>query len=537
MPPVPSADKLLTHAKLATKNGDWLAAQGHYKSVLDRFPKNKRARQGLDALRPKAVPALLKSAQTAQTNGDWAQAETLLTAAASLAPTLPEIALALGACCLEMGRAHGALRAVEPVLRTTPDHPGALNIKGSALREMGRGHEAEVSLRAALGNRDSDARTLNNLGILARAQGDRTAAAGHYRQAIAQTPNDPALHRNLAHATTYSGTSDNLTHLEQMQKLVGDMRPSDPAAAPLHFALFKALDDLGHTDAAFGHLEAGNRLIKTAQGYDFKTDAVPHALTKVLFGAGLPAAKQTSGITPIFVTGLPRSGTTLTERILSQAEGVQACGELTVVQVAVGRLLREVMARDHKALTSADIEALRRVLLDALAEYSDGSPFLVDKMPLNFRWISFICAALPEAKIVHIDRDPMAVAWSLYRHSFAGAGNGFVYDVADIARFMVLHRDCLAHWRGHYPDRIHGLNYADLVTDPETTTRALAAGVDLPWSTDWLSPEKATSHVLTASAEQARQPIYTNSDQGWTRYEAHLAPLHTALRAAGVIEG
>lgn len=537
MPPVQSTEKTLGRARQAARAKDWTTACSLYQSVLDRFPANKKARQGLADLRA-AVPELLKAAQAAQQGGEWATAEGRLTAAATLAPELPEVGLALAACRLETGRAPAALRAAEAVLTAAPGHAGALNARGRSLREMGRGEEAEASFQAALGHPETEAQTLNNLGILARARGDRAAAAGYYRRALELTPGDAALHRNLAHAVTYSEADPaTVAHLAQMRERLAALGAETPEAAPLHFALFKALDDLDRREEAFGHLALGNRLSKAALGYEFKSDAVPYALSKVLLKAPLaaPDGAGETGLRPIFVTGLPRTGTTLTERILAQAGGVQPAGELTVVQVATGRLLREIMGREVKALTPADLAALGAEIRAGLAEYSDGSPVLVDKMPLNFRWIGYICAALPEARIVHLNRDPMAVAWSVYRHSFGGAGNGFAYDPADIARFMVMHRDLMAHWRAVCPGRIFDLDYADLVSAPEPTTRALAEFAGLEWSPDWLAPERGRGQVLTASADQVRRPIYRGSDDGWRRYEAQLAPLREALSAAGLI--
>lgn len=127
------------------------------------------------------------------------------------------------------------------------------------------------------------------------------------------------------------------------------------------------------------------------------------------------------------------------------------------------------------------------------------------------------------------------LAWSIYRQGFAGGGNGFAYDPANIARFMVLHRDLMAHWRRIYPDRVFDLNYGDLVEDTGRTTRALAEAVGLPWSEAWLTPERGTSQVLTASAEQAHRPIYHGSDTGWHRYDAQIGPLKAALTSAGVL--
>ena len=527
-----SLDKTLSRGRKAAKAGDWLAAFEAYQNVLDRFAGNKKAIKGMQELKP-AVPDLLQQAQAAQKAADWTQAERLLNAAFGLAPETPQIGIALAATQLEISRAPGARTTALKVLKHAPGNPEALNFKGRAERTMGLSDAAEASFKAALGHPETDAQTLNNLGVLARAQGALDQARAYYEQALALAPDNVIIHRNLAQLTSY--TADH-PHLMAMRALAEQASANDTAKAPLHFALFHALDKIGAYDEAFAHLETANALARKAAPYDFQTDAIPTALGKALIKGPIEGVKDTpADRTPIFVTGLPRSGTTLVERILSRAQGTQACGELSVVQTAVSQLLRDVMARDDKPLKPADIAQLRDALRQGLAEYSDGSPIMIDKMPLNFEWIGFICAALPEAKVIHIARDPMAVAWSLYRMSFEGAGNGFVYAPGDIARYMVLHRDIMAHWRSCFPDRICDISYEDLIAEPENTTKAIAGATELAWSADWLSPEKAKSQVLTASAEQVRQPIYQDSNAQWKRYEAALVPLRQALVSTGIL--
>ncbi len=532
MPPEKSIGQILSHAKKSAKERNWETAISHYQSVLARFPGNKRARQELNALKPNALPDLLKDAQASQNSGAWADAEHDLSIAAALAPDMPEIGLSLALCQLEMGKAAAALQAADQVLARRPGHPDALNAKGGALREMSRGAEAEACFLAALKTRASDPQTLNNLGILARAQGNIPLAVDYHRKAIALRPADKTLHHNLALSTSYSATEP---HLEEMRALYAKSDQSDPATAPLCFALFKALDELDEREEAFSVLKKGNALTRKKLGYDFQKDAVPYALSKVLFKSPPEPVEEDTGLRPLLVTGLPRSGTTLVERILARAEGTQPCGELTVVQIAVGQLLRNLMQRTHKELTPEDIASLRTEVLNGYGDYSDGSPFLIDKMPLNFRWIGYVLAAVPEAKVLHVSRDPMAVAWSLYRYSLAGNGNAFIYDPSDIARFMALHRDLMTFWDEQFPGRIINLDYAQLVSDPEGVTKDLAQKSGLVWTKDWLTPERASNQVLTASSEQVRKPIYRGSDDGWRRYEAQLSDLSQALSSAGIL--
>jgi tetratricopeptide (TPR) repeat protein len=522
----------LARARKAAKDAEWATAHACYQSVLERFPGNKRAKQGMDALRPVALPALLKLTQAAQSSRKWAAAEQHLTVAVALAPEMLYLGLALAECQMQMRRAPAALITLDDILERAPGNPEALNQKGRALRWMGRGDDAQACFQSALGHATTDAQTLRNLGILARGQGNNSAATEYYRRAIALQPKNIELHRNLAQVITYTKGDP---HLDEMRALLASSDQTDTATAPLYFALFKALDDLNQPAEAFAFLEKGNQLTKAALGYDFQKNAMTAALSKTLFQKPVDKAEETGGLRPIFVTGLPRSGTTLVERILARASGVQPCGELSVAQTATVRLLRTLTARPHKALTRDDIEGLRAELLQGFAEYSDGSLFLVDKTPLNFLWIGYICAALPEARIIHLSRDPMAVAWSVYSRSFDGAGNGFAYNPADIARFMVLHGDLMAHWRAVFPGRIFDLNYEELVSNPEKITHAMAEATGLEWSPDWLTPEQATNQVLTASADQVRKPIYRDSNKQWKRYEAQLAPMVHALSEVGLV--
>lgn len=526
-----SVDKLLNAARKAAVAEDWMAAHRAYQQVLKRFPKNPRARDGLQKLAPKALPALLAQAQQLQNAAEWSDAARVLTAARDFAPDLAEVGLALAACLLEIGRAPAALDALSHVLARQPDNVTALNFQGRALREMGQSDAAQKSLEKAIKVGGPSAQTLNNLGILAQANGRADEAVDHFSRALALEPKNCELHFSLAQAKRHDPDDPAIS---DMQRLAGELSASAPGYARLQFALFKALDDVGAREAAFQHLILANDSEKKRKPYDFQKDAVPYALCRGLLGvAANHTAADAAPFTPIFVTGLPRSGTTLIERILSMADGAQACGELPVVQLAVSARLKAIMAREDKSFSADDAKDLRADILSGLSDYSDGRPVLIDKMPLNFRWIGFIAEALPEARIVHIARDPMAVAWSLFRLSFQSAGHGFVHSFEDIAKYMVLHQEWMSHWRGTYGERIVDLVYEDMIAHPQEQTQALAKAVGLAWSDAWLHPEKATSQVLTASAHQVRQPIYGDSNAQWKRYETQLEPLRIALSENG----
>lgn len=532
MPAALSVDKSLSQARQAAKKQDWLTAVLLNKSVLERFPANKKAAKALTDMRAPATQGILEGAKAAQAKEDWRLAHRYLEAAHFLAPELPEIRHALVECCFEAKAPNAALKLIDEVLQKEPGDLRYLIYQGQALHELNRPDAARNSLAKALDLSPDNVSAHSVLAVVERSQGDLAKAQTHFEAALRSAPHDVGLIRNLSVLKSKCSADDPV--IAQAKQALAILGKDNERSAFLHFALFDLLDKCDEREAAFDHLLKGNAILARHHPFDFKSEAFVGAYSKALFADPLPSAEMEE-TKFIFVTGLPRTGTTLTERILARAQGVQAGGELNIVSSAVLDRLREMRGRADQRLTKKDIAAMRAGILEGFEQMSDGSPVIVDKMPLNFRWIGYICAALPEARIVHMNRDPQAVAWSLYRHVFQGRGHDFIYTPEDIARFMLFHRDLMAHWRKVCGDRIFELNYSDLVGDQLATTKALAGAVGLEWTEDWLSPEKATNHVRTASVAQVTKPIYAGSDASWKKYEEHLAPLMKALTSAKLI--
>ncbi|MDU9002380.1 tetratricopeptide repeat-containing sulfotransferase family protein [Sedimentitalea todarodis] len=532
-PPTLDVRKTLARADGARRAGDITGAARDYGAVLARFPGNPRARKALAAIGPSAASALADMAKSCEAAHQLDEAVQHWADAVALCPGHIALCLSLCRCLSDMGRNHAALDAVNEALRHNPDSALALDTKGCVLRDLGQMDAAQACHREALKHGGNTAGPLNHLGVLARATGDTDKAADFFRQAITASPGTASLHHNLAGCTTYRAGD---AHIRQMQDQLADHSSSDPRQAPLHFALFKAMDETDDRDGAFAHLLRGNHLRKASSNFDIAREAYRFAWYKSLF-AEPPAPMQITNECeprPVYVVGLPRSGTTLAERILGQTPGAQTAGELSVVSNAVSPLLRRLQTEGRSAPTRQDLQTLRDRLLSGIKRHSDGSPILIDKMPLNFRWAGLICAAMPEARVVSLSRAPMPVAWSLFRHLFSSHGNGFAYDMADIAAYMLLHRDMMRFWSTRFASQIVSLDYAALVSETEDTLRELIDACDLEWSEACLNPQAAGGPVLTASATQVRRKIYCGSDDDWRRYEAHLSPLAAALNTAGL---
>ncbi|WP_157960153.1 tetratricopeptide repeat-containing sulfotransferase family protein [Albibacillus kandeliae] len=531
MPSPQSIGTALRAARRALRSGDSAGAERLFREVLTRFPGNRAAREGLRTVAGNPADKRAE-ARRLLVSGAFGAAEPLW-AELARQPEDAEAGLALAECRLGLGRPDDALNAVDRLLDACPALPAALDLRGRCLRDLGRVTEAANCHRAALGHGSADAGPLNHLGILALAQDDRPAAAAYFRQALVLAPASADLHHNLSRAITYHPGEPHLADLRAQARRAG----ADPAQAPLHFALFRALDDLGERDEAFGHLVTANRLRKAWLGYDITRDiAVSGAVMKLC--ADLPPLpdEPPPGPRVIFVTGLPRSGTTLVERILAGSPGVRPCGELSIVTTAAARLLRETQARGEGHVAPDVFRTFREEVRAGLHQRAEGQPIVVDKMPLNFRWLGLVLAALPEARAVHLHRNPMAVGWSLYRHMFGGRGNGFAHDVVDIAAFMRLAQEMTAAWSTRFEPRLLSLDYATLTSEPEQAIRRLIGDLGLDWSEDCLTPHHATGAVLTASAAQVRQPIRPGHDTAWHAYAPQLRPLATALTAAGLVQ-
>lgn len=459
--------------------------------------------------------------------GRLAEAAAAYGRAVDLAPANADYLCNLGLALHELGRfdeavaCYGQARALNPSLVRA-----AYNL-GNSLTELGRADEAIAAYRAALALDPGYAEAANNLGNVLRDSGDKAGAVAAYRQALAHRPGMAVYLRNLSDLHRFAADDPLLGQITA--ELAAAKTDSDRMY--LNFALAKARDDLGEVDQAFAAFAAANRLRKAELGYDIESDVALFATLRRYFEGAVPAPPLPgpAQTRPIFILGMIRSGTSLVEQILGSHSQVRSAGELEFLT----RLCLPVMEAAHAnpslridAETAGDVARRYRVQLARLA---GGAAVVTDKMPLNFRWIGFILAAFPDARIVHLNRDPMAVGWSAFRHFFAARGNGYAYDLDDIGRYIRLHDSLMAYWHQVFPGRIMELGYEALTEDQEGETRRLLDACGLPFEQACLNFHETPGLVRTASSAQVRQKMYRGSSDEWRRYEAHLAPLRAAL--------
>ncbi len=365
-----------------------------------------------------------------------------------------------------------------------------------------------------------------NLANLLRARGQLAEAEAEHRSAVELDPSHTDSYRMLAESKSIEAGDPLFAGI--LEQLDSDATTA-AARIDLHFALATVFENQEDYDQAFGHWQTGNRLKRATIDYD---DAIREAAVQnimAVFNEELPdhdEDRSCASDAPIFVLGMPRSGTTLVEQILASHSQVEAGGE--------SASLRRLARQEHYPAAFANPEAVDLKALGesylTTAQFLD-SPRFTDKMPDNFLRIGLIRLALPKARIIHCKRDPIDTCLSCYRRLFARGSQGYSYDLRELGLEYLRYARLMAHWQKVAPGAVHELQYEDLIADQEGETRRLLAFCGLPFEDACLRFHETERTVETASANQVRQKIYRSSVARWKHYEKHLGPLLEVLRS------
>lgn len=454
-----------------------------------------------------------------------------LSMARSLAARYPQAASPHEAMAIAFnaGRRFAAARdAAQAALVRAPDRPSVYRELALALYELGAFEAMGAPAHHAADVLPDDPQAQRMGAIAALIRGDRETARARYARLAELMPTNGAAHRG--HAELYQFRAEKDPHLKRMQKMLraGKLMPAEELE--FHFALGKAFDDLDQPDKAFGHFAKGNALKKKLHGLGVAQDIEDGRRVRAAFASLRPSlAEPPADPAPILICGLPRSGTTLAESILTSHPQVATAGELPFLRQHLLPLLRKDEPPSPEALAN-----VREGYLDLLRSHAEGRPFVVDKLPLNFVLAGYLSQMIPGTRIVALERDPKALGWSLFRQCFVRTGNGFAYELQDIADAMALYRDMIAYWQ-HEGVALHRLDYAALTTAPDATVQAMLNALGLPPEPACLDFAGSDRAVATASAVQVRDGIETDRDRAWLRYEGHLAPLMNRLGQHGLL--
>ncbi|MEM9430578.1 MAG: sulfotransferase [Pseudomonadota bacterium] len=542
-------DRAESHANLGaalTRAGRHAEAVSAFEAALARGPRQadthvnlaralfalKRYSDAVSALetalahRPDALDTLRFLGIARLAANDAAGAVAAHEAALRHAPDHWETHLNLGQALHHLKHLPGAIAAFRRALELKPGSDLALTHLGTALLDTGDVAAAATTFEGLIGVTPDDPLAHNNLGVARQLMGDLSGAEAAFARALSLAPGAARTYKNLASVKRWS-PDDPL--IPAMEALATDPGLSDEERVHFAFALFRAHDTCGALERAFHWLSLGNRLRKAAAGHRTEVDAALFAAVRDAAQSlpdVLPSGREPTCPRPIFIVGLPRSGTTLVEQILSAHPDVQGAGELDFVHGFGGAL-----ATGRASVGGEALAQFRARYLGALKPRAGRAGTVTDKMPHNFRYLALIAHALPEAGIVHVHRDPGATCWSNYAHDFNGEGLDYTHDPEQIASFHRLYLALMQHWERRLPGRIHHVDYERLTTEQEPVTRSLLSALNLCWDPACLAPEGNARAVGTASATQVRQPVYQGSSRKWLRYRPFLGDVFDGLDA------
>ncbi|WP_233348276.1 sulfotransferase [Luteimonas sp. MC1572] len=398
---------------------------------------------------------------------------------------------------------------------------------------LGLFHDAERCYARALALRPGDPSSLYNHATTLIALGRLDEAEAALDRVIALAPGDGDAWYNRS---TLRRQTPARNHVAELEARLAQLADADPAVVPLCHAIAKEREDLGEHAAAFAALKRGADARRRRLQYRVEDDLDTMRLIADTFDAGF-FARQHAGhddARPLFVVGLPRSGTTLVDRTLGSHGAVTSRGESADLAQAVVRMAGPASGKAELVRRTAgmDFAALGRAYCGTLPAGDHAR--VIDKTPGNVLYLGLIAAALPQARIVHLRRNPMDACYAMYKTLFRMA-YPFSYDLDDLGRYWLGHDALMAHWRRVLPtERFMEVDYEDLVADHDAVSRRLVAHAGLDWDPACLAFERNPQPTLTASAAQVRQPVYRTSVGLWRNHERGLAPLRRRFEAAGV---
>ncbi len=502
------------------KEGRSQEAEHLYRRVLRHNPDN------VDALRLLALISLEASRE--------GEAQALLARALELAPDYVAALLDMAQLRKEQDRYGEALEFAERALALDPRNPQAHYLRGISLAPSGRTEEALEAYGKCLEFRPGHLGALLNLGHMLKTVGRYQEAVQAYEACIEHRPEFGETYWSLANLKTYRFEDAAIAEMEQRAQADGLAVQSQ---VNFLFAIAKAYEDRGEFDRAWHFYETGNAKQRGEVSYDpVHTESMNDRLIEV-FSAEFLRSRAGCGhrdTSPIFILGLPRSGSTLLEQILashSQVEGTSELPHVGRIATSLSRNRAEGLNYPEAAreLRCADFARLGLDYLELarLHRHSDA-PRFIDKMPNNFPNVGLIALMLPGAKIIDARRHPLDACLSCYRQLFA-KGQAFTYDLTEIGEYYLQYQRMMDHWAAVMPGRVLTVQYEEVVSDLETQVRRMLEFCELPWEDACLHFYESTRAVRTPSSEQVRQPIYDNSVGQWHRYEQHLDELITVL--------
>ena len=507
------------------------AALGFLALRARRHPVYRELSLTANKINPRLVLRYVQRAEAAKAQRRMVDAAEAWQRALALQPDNAGLLIEVAEALLDLGR-NGAAEAAQDAAARVPNNSKIQLRSAAVLAESGRLDLASSAADRALALEPANFEVPLRLGQIRRAQGKIEDAIRLFRRALELNPESGEAWLQLSDLERFRPGSQDIDRLQKLIDRLGDSRQTTPVL----FALAKAYDDVGEFDRAFQYLERGNRMIASQVSYDPATDEKWAERIRRNLDRKLVREKSRFGIPsdlPVFIIGMPRSGSTLVEQISAAHPKIHGAGEIA----EVGQMLNDLKSlcpesTDYidacRTLKPAAQHKIGTAAVVRLSGLCDTATRITNKTLGNFFHVGFLSFVLPQARFIETVRDPIETCFACWRLPFRGK-LAFTYDLSHLARYYKVYRQLMAHWNAVVPDRIFVCSYENLVAQQESVTRQLLSFLGLDWDRACLEFYRDDRPVLTATAAQVRRPLTPTPSQRWRNYERHLGPLLDAL--------
>jgi len=422
----------------------------------------------------------------------------------------------------------------DKALAIKPDYAEAANDRGVIFQNVGDIENAIKYYQKSLAMNPNVAKVYNNLGIAEKYLNKIDDSIKSFEDAISVDPNFARAYYNLSGFKQYTFSKDQVA---TMQSIHRSESVSQFDLIFINFALARANEHLDNQDKFLSYLHEGNRLRKKELNYSIDSSYKSFSIIYETFPLlPNPNNKSLQNITPtkrpIFILGMPRSGTSLVEQIISSHKEVYGAGEINILKKIYNQITRNILSneKEKNKLSEENLMLIREKYFDSFAHLSTDHNIITNKTPENFQYIGFIFSIFPNAKIIHLKRDPRAICWSIYKSNWGGNGYRFSYNMDDLVKYYSLYSKLMDFWHKKFPGKIYDICYEDLTTNQEEETKKLLEYCELDWDENCLNFHKNKRAVKTSSSLQVREKMYKGSSQAWKKYGAHIQPLVDGLK-------
>jgi len=513
------------HPLLLTNLGNALQLQGEIEQAIDWF--NRAIKQD-----PNFTGAHNNLGNALRDLGRFQEAVASYKQAIAISPDYADTYYNLASVLIQLDELEAAVSNFGKAIEIDPGHQGAYNGLGNALASLGEMDKAVAAYRKAIEINPKHKHAHNGLGNVLSDMGDLDEAMTSYRKAIEISPDNADLYRTLSNNKKFSEYDDDIQSMESFYASKGI---SDAQKMHLSFALGKAYEDLGEYQKSMDFILQANCLRRSTLDYSTSESVDLFNNIKATFSAEFFSDRKDMGYpdeTPVFVLGMPRSGTSLVEQILASHQDVFGAGELKDLPALTRNIFAGRTSWEFpEGIGNLDPEAMQdlgKKYVAGIRRHAGDTKHVTDKLPPNFLRIGLIRTILPNARIINCTREPMDNCLSLFKNYFSSPVN-YSYDMTELGQYYNLYLDLMTYWRESLPGIIYDLSYERLIADQENQIRQLLDYCHLPWDDACLAFHKTRRKVRTASNAQVRRPIYKDSVKLWKRYEEQLEPLRTAI--------